>query len=158
MTDQIQFRLASSELEDYLTTEIYVNGYDLKAIIASIESEQIHNSPLTIQAGAYEGISAFIAFHSHNHFFGETVSGYRQAGNRFTLYEYIHSGVPGEHTVACEINFSADEVTWKHFRNISSVYPEGFSYQDLAFRFNREEYRAAIENFRNEKVNPVYSG
>jgi hypothetical protein len=158
MTDQIQFSLASSELEDYLTIDIVINGYDLKSIIASIESEQIHNMPLTIQAGAYEGISAFIAFHTHNHFYGETVSGYQQEGNRFTLFEYIHSGVPGEHTVTCEINFSGDEVTWKNFRNISSVIPEGFSYYDLEFRFNREEYLQAIHNFREEKINPVYSG
>lgn len=73
---KIRFGCSKSELEDYMTTTIFVNGIDLNCIIEEIETEQFVKRGLTLQNGGYEGISFFIAFHNQNHFLCSTLKDY----------------------------------------------------------------------------------
>lgn len=66
--DKIRFGCVRSQLEDYMTAAIYINGVDLRMIIEKIEVAQLTKKGLRIQNGFYEGISSFIAFDNQNHF------------------------------------------------------------------------------------------
>ncbi|MEM9143859.1 MAG: hypothetical protein AAGA86_12800, partial [Bacteroidota bacterium] len=107
--------------------------------------------------GAYEGLSAFIAFHMHKHFLKETVKEYQLSGNRFALLEYVHSGIPGEHTVACRINIYEDRVEWTDFINCSVFLKQCFQYPGLTFCFNRNQYESAIDDITVNEINKFYS-
>ncbi|MGD1893718.1 MAG: hypothetical protein ACFB15_24390 [Cyclobacteriaceae bacterium] len=155
--DHISFGVANSTLEDYLTTNIYVNGIDLRVIISEIEANQLTNSRLSVQSGAYEGISTFIAFHLYDHFCKVTMNEYRYDGDRFALYDYLYSGIPGDHSLSCQIDIEKDRVIRSDFKNFSRFYPQGFNYRDLQYTFDRQAYLDAIAELRRDKVNPIYA-
>lgn len=154
--DTISFALQHSNVEDYLTTSILVNGLELKDILAQIEVNQIKDKSDNFIVGAYEGISPFIAFHSHNHFLKNTINEYIYFGNRFSLLEYINTGIPGEHTVACQIEILKETVHWKNFKNFSIYLKEEFSYGDLVFEFDRNQYESAIERLSENEIKKLY--
>ncbi|MEM8507297.1 MAG: hypothetical protein AAF717_05680 [Bacteroidota bacterium] len=154
--DLISFKLTDALIEDYITTTILINGCDLRNILVSYEIEQVTEYKDYNLVGAYEGISAFIAFHMHKHFLKETVSDYQQADNRFTLFEYVHSGIPGEHTVACRITIYEDRVEWTDFINCSVFLKQCFQYPELKFCFDRTQYEKAIHDITVNEVNKLY--
>ncbi|MEM9363015.1 MAG: hypothetical protein AAGA43_10285 [Bacteroidota bacterium] len=155
--DSISFRLENSLIEDYRTTNILVNGCDLRNILVSYEIEQVEEYKDYNMVGAYEGVSAFIAFHMHKHFLKETVNEYQQLENRFTLLEYANSGIPGEHTVACHINMYQDRVEWTNFINCSVFLKQCFQYPGLQFCFDRKQYEKAIHEITVNEINKLYS-
>ncbi|MEM8887592.1 MAG: hypothetical protein AAGD28_06365 [Bacteroidota bacterium] len=142
---EIEFGYLKSELEDYMTTAIYVNGINLKGIIEEIEIKQLASKGLTIQNGCYEGISYFIAFHNQNHFLRETLSDYIYQDQRYALYDYKYSGVPGDHSLSCKISIEPEEVRWYDFKNFSKIIPYQLDYGDLEFRFCKNQYCEAIK-------------
>ncbi|MEM8928635.1 MAG: hypothetical protein AAGC45_10560 [Bacteroidota bacterium] len=154
--DIISFQLADSVMEDYQTTTILINGFDLRNILVSYEIEQVEEYKDYNMVGAYEGISAFIAFHMHKHFLKDTVREYQQSDNRFTLFEYVHSGIPGEHTVACHINMYEDRVEWTDFINCSVFLKQCFQYPGLTFSFDRKQYEKAIHDITVNEINKLY--
>ena len=154
--DAIAFKLIGSSVEDYLTTSILINQCDIRDILASYEIEQVSEYKDYDMVGAYEGVSAFIAFHMHKHFLKDTVSEYIQFENHITLLEYAHSGIPGEHTVACQINLYEDTVEWTNFINCSIFLKQCFQYPDLTFRFDRKQYEQAIHYITVNEVNKRY--
>ncbi|MEM6633440.1 MAG: hypothetical protein AAF694_27450 [Bacteroidota bacterium] len=153
----IQFSLTSSKIEDYLTTAIYIDGIDLKEILAYYEMGQIENRQLQSLVGAYEGISAFIAFHLNSHFLKDTIQEYIQSDYGYTLFEYAYSGIPGEHNVSCHINIHQDTVEWINFKNRSIFLKKCFQYQGLHFCFDRKQYEQAIEEVIENEVKPIYT-
>jgi len=155
--DTIAFNLAHSKVEDYLTTSISINNRDLREVLAGFEMEQVTQYKDFQMVGAYEGISAFIAFHLHKHFLKDTVNEYLQFDNRFTLYEYAHSGIPGEHTVACHINIYKARVEWTSFVNCSIFLEQCFQYPNLEFCFDRTQYEKALHDITVNEVNKLYS-
>lgn len=155
--DTIAFRLVNSKVEDYMTTSIVINNCDLRDVLASYEIEQVSEYKDFDMVGAYEGVSAFIAFHLHRHFLKETIKEYKQFDNRFTLLEYAHSGIPREHTVACHINIYEDCVEWTNFVNCSVFLKQCFEYPGLKFCFDREQYEKAIHDIILNEVNKLYA-
>ena len=155
--DSIAFELVNSKVEDYLTSSIKINNCDLRDILASFEIEQISDYQDYGMVGAYEGVSAFIAFHLHKHFLNQTVDEYTQEDNRITLFEYAHSGIPGEHTVACHINIQEDIVEWTDFLNCSIFLKKCFLYPNLKFRFDRKQYEQAIHEIKVNGTDKIYS-
>lgn len=147
--DTIVFGCCKSDLEDYLTTSILVNGYDLKVLIEGIEADQMADKGLTLQNGCYEGISHFIAFDNQNHFLRETLRDYMYPEERFTLYDYKYSGVPGDHSLTCKIAIGNTEVVWYDFKNYSKIISFEIDYSGLEFRFSKTQYCQAIATVRN---------
>ncbi|WP_108868789.1 hypothetical protein [Aquimarina aquimarini] len=154
--DTIEFGIVHSNVDDYLTTTIYINGYDLKDILGSIEINQVKKNDDQFMVGAYEGISPFIAFHTHNHFLKDTVNEYIYFDNRFVLLEYINSGIPGDHTIACNIDIYQDTVKWSNFKNFSILSESDFKYEELSFSFDRKQYEKAIEEMVTTEINTIY--
>lgn len=140
-----------------MTTSIYVNGLDFLHIIEGIEAEQFTQRGLTIQNGCYEGISFFIAFHNQNHFMCETLDDYKHPDQRYTLYDYKCSGVPGDHSLSCKITVGSQEVLWHDFKNFSRIIPFELDYHGLELRFNEEQYRGAIDLIRNNKAENLFA-
>ncbi len=155
--DTITFQLINSKVEDYMTTGIRINQCDLRDILSSYEIEQVTDYEDYNMVGAYEGISAFIAFHLHRHFLKETVNEYLQSDNRYTLFEYAHSGIPGEHTVACHIHIYEDRVEWTNFINCSIFLKKCFAYPELKFCFDRQQYEKAIEEITINEIKRLYT-
>ncbi|WP_293915783.1 MULTISPECIES: hypothetical protein [unclassified Sphingobacterium] len=146
--DEIRFGCVRSQLEDYLTTTIYINGVDLRMIIEKIETIQLIKHGLRIQNGFYEGISPFIAFDNQNHFLCKTLDDYMYSGNRYALFDYKYSGIPGDHSLTCQISIGSDDVIWHDFKNFSKVLPFDLNYRDLKFRFCINQYLDAINTAR----------
>jgi len=143
--DTIEFSCVKSQLEDYLTTVIYINGMNLKLMVESIENRQCAKKGLCIQrGGCYEGICFFIAFHYQNHFLCKTLTDYIYDQQRYTLYDYKYSGIPGDHSLTCKIKIETDEVIWYDFKNFSKVIPFDLDYGNLEFRFCLNQYLDAI--------------
>lgn len=156
--DRIQFDITRSQIGDYLTTNIFVNDYDLRGIISKIEYEQLKPSHDQVKLiGAYEGLSPFIAFHLHNHFCKQTINEYRYTDDQFALLEYMHSGVPGDHTLTCKIDMHDDVVRWRHFKLFSKIYPNGLDYGALAFEFEKTAYIATINRLKEQQLNEIYA-
>ena len=155
--DEIRFGCVRSQLEDYLTTAIYINGVDLRMIMEKIEAIQLIKYGLRTQNGFYEGISSFIAFDNQNHFLCKTLEDYIYSGERYTLYDYRYSGIPGDHSLACKISIGSKEVIWYDFKNFSKVIPFDLNYKDLKFRFCIDQYLDAINTARNNTVKSIYS-
>ncbi|MCH2046186.1 MAG: hypothetical protein MK212_18875 [Saprospiraceae bacterium] len=156
--DTIYFDIALSQLGDYLTTEIYINGIDLRVILTNIEVKQIHaNDANSLRlAGAYEGVSPFIAFHLKNHFYKNSINEYMYDDCFYTIYEYAYSGVPEDHTLSCRIDFVKNKVIWSEFKNFSKICPEGFDYEGLTFTFDRRAYMNAIDNVKLNRIKSLY--
>ena len=155
--DAIAFKLMGSSVEDYLTTSILINQCDIRDILASYEIEQVSEYKDYDMVGAYEGVSAFIAFHMHKHFLKDTVSEYIQFENHITLLEYAHSGIPGEHTVACHIHIYEGMVEWTNFINCSIFLKKCFAYPELKFCFDRQQYEKAIEEITINEIKRLYT-
>lgn len=155
--DQIEFACVKSEVEDYMTTCIAINGIDLKRIIAKTERGQLARKGVAIEGGCYEGISLFIAFHHQNHFLGKTLNDYIYPEERFAIYEYKYSGVPGDHSLTCKITFNSNEVIWHDFKNFSQINPIEINYSDLEFRFCLEQYQKAIDKIKYDKVVNIFA-
>ncbi|MEM6966829.1 MAG: hypothetical protein AAF573_18840 [Bacteroidota bacterium] len=154
--DNIHFSISTSRLEDYFITDIFVNGIDLRSIIAKIEQQQLQPIGYAQLSGAYEGISPFLAFHLHDHFNGKTVNEYLYYDFCFTLFNYMYSGVPGDHTLTCKIEITKDKVRWYDFKNFSKIYTGKIDYGELSFSFSAESYRAAIENLKKNEIQNMY--
>jgi len=138
--DEIRFGCVRSQLEDYMTAAIYINGVDLKMIVEKIEAEQLTKKGLHIQNGFYEGISSFIAFDNQNHFLCKTLDDYIYSKERYTLYDYRYSGIPGDHSLTCNISIEPKEVIWHNFKNFSKIIPFELNYRDLTFRSCINQY------------------
>ena len=147
--DKIDFTCLKSDIEDYMTTVIYVNGINLKNVIEEIETAQLAKKDLFVQNGCYEGICFFIAFQYKNHFLGKTLNEYIYEGQRYTLYDYKCSGIPGDHSLACKISIKSKEIIWHDFKNFSKVIPYELDYKDLEFHFCKEQYLHAINSAKN---------
>ncbi|MFC5045603.1 hypothetical protein ACFSTE_18800 [Aquimarina hainanensis] len=155
--DTIHFDIQKSNIEDYLTTAIFVNNIDLKDILFQVEQSQIKDPSLINIAGAYEGISPYIAFHLKNHFLKDTIREYQYYGDRFTLMEYANTGIPGDHTITCQIDICKDVVEWSNFKNFDSLTAIEFDYSDIgSFRFERKQYEAAISTLCNNQIKELY--
>ncbi|MEM9824559.1 MAG: hypothetical protein AAF985_25960 [Bacteroidota bacterium] len=150
--DEIAFSCVKSQIEDYMTTMIYINGIDLKSIIGAIESEQFAKKGLRLQNSSYEGICFFIAFHYQNHFLGKTLGDYIYDKERYTLFEYQYSGIPGDHSLTCKTSIKKEVVTWYDFKNYSKVIPFELDYGDLQFSFCINQYIDAINLVRYNEV------
>lgn len=137
-----------SDLEDYLTTTIHLNGVNLKNIIEKIEVEQLAKKGLQVQNGCYEGISFFIAFHYQNHFLCKTLNDYIYYNYQYTLYDYKYSGIPGDHSLTCKISINSKEVCWYNFKNFSKIIPFEIDYGGLEFCFCKEQYCEAIKSIK----------
>lgn len=141
-----------------MTTLIYVNGVDLKSIVEHIERKQCTKKGLCIQpGGCYEGICFFIAFHYRNHFLLKTLDDYVYGGQRFTLYDYKYSGIPGDHSLTCKISIQQEEVLWYDFKNFSKVLPIEFDYGNLEFHFCINQYFDAISSARSSTLEDTFS-
>lgn len=154
--DKIDFGCLRSELEDYMTTVIYVNGTDLRSIIDQIEMKKSIQNGLKIQNDLYEGISFFIAFHNQNHFLCETLNDYIYDEKRYTLFDYKYSGVPGDHSLTCKIEIGVDEVIWYDFKNFSKIFETELNYNGLEFRFSTDQYFEAINTIRNSTEENIF--
>ena len=154
--DTISFDITNSVIDDYLTPSIFINGYDLKGILAAIEQRQIEAGENENFVGAYEGISPFIAFHSHDHFLKNTINEYHYYDNKFALLEYVNSGIPGDHTIACNIDILKDTVKWYNFQNYSLLMQKQFTYEGLSFTFHKKQYKEAITAITNTKIKELY--
>lgn len=86
---------------------------------------------MNIGNSCYEGISFFIAFHNQNHFLCNTLNDYIYSGNRYALYDYGHSGIPGDHSLACRVSINADGIVWHDFKNFSKFIPFDLDYRGL---------------------------
>lgn len=117
-------------------------------IIGKIEAKQLAKKGLYIQNGPYEGISSFIAFDNQNHFLCKTLDAYIYSNQRYTLYDYKYSGIPGDHSLACKISIGSKEVIWYDFKNFSKIIPFELNYGDLRFRFSIDQYLDAINAVR----------
>ncbi|SEL98146.1 hypothetical protein SAMN05216436_10160 [bacterium A37T11] len=146
--DKIRFENVKSQLEDYLTAAIYINGVDLRIIIEKMEAEQLAKNGLYVRSGCYEGISSFIAFDNQNHFLCKTLTDYIYSNQRYALYDYKYSGIPGDHSLTCKISIGPKEVIWHDFKNFSKVISVELNYEDLAFRFCIDQYLDAINTVR----------
>ncbi|WP_108868543.1 hypothetical protein [Aquimarina aquimarini] len=155
--DKISFGSIKSELEDYMTTVIYLNGINFKNIIEEIEVKQFKQKGLHIQNGCYEGISFFIAFHNQNHFLCETLHDYIYQDQRYTLYDYKYSGIPGDHSLTCKISIGAKDIYWYDFKNFSKIIPFEINYKDLEFHFCKEQYCEAINLVRNNTEENMFA-
>ena len=155
--DKIDFGCVKSELEDYMTTSICVNGIDLKDIIEEIEAEQFAKKGLDIGNGCYEGISFFIAFHNQSHFMCSTLKDYVYKDVHYTLFDYKYSGVPGDHSLACKITIGSEEVIWSDFKNFSKVIPFDLDYGNLRFRFSKKQYVEAIDLIINNREENMFA-
>ncbi|MEM9362138.1 MAG: hypothetical protein AAGA43_05855 [Bacteroidota bacterium] len=155
--DKISFGCLKSELEDYLTTVIYINGVDLKRIIEGMEAEQMAKKGLNVCNGCYEGISLFIAFHNQDHFLGKTLKDYIYQDQWYTLYDYKYSGVPGDHSLSCKITFEDQQVVWHSFKNFSKIISFDLDYNNLEFRFTKEQYLEAIETIKNDSEKNLFA-
>lgn len=142
--DEICFGSSTSNLENYLTTDIYINGVDLRQKIEVSEMIQLNNHGLRLLDGCYEGISYYIAFEYKNHFLGNTLDGYVYDDKRYTIYEYKCSGVPGDHSLTCKISMTSETVTWYDFKNYSKIVPFQFDYSGLEYCFSISQYIKAI--------------
>ena len=89
-----------------------------------------------MENGCYEGISFFIAFDNQNHFLCRTLSDYIYTGNRYALYDYKNSGIPGDHSLTCKITLESDKVIWHDFKNFSKIIPFNLDYGNLKFQFS----------------------
>ena len=155
--DTIRFGLVKSRLEDYMTTSIYINGIDLRQIISSIEYEQLLPLNRTSYTGVYEGISPLLAFSLNDHFCGETINEYLYYDCQYALFDYMYSGIPGDHTLTCKIEFKKDNVRWYDFKNFSKIYRGIIDYSDLSFSFDRSAYKAAVYDLKNNQLNHMYA-
>ncbi|WP_103867382.1 hypothetical protein [Aquimarina sp. I32.4] len=155
--DKISFGSIKSELEDYMTTVIYLNGINFKNIIEEIEVKQFEKKGLHIQNGCYEGISFFIAFHNQNHFLCETLNNYIYQDQRYTLYDYKYSGIPGDHSLTCKISIGVKDIYWHDFKNFSKIIPFEINYKDLEFHFCKEQYCEAINLVRNNTEENMFA-
>lgn len=153
--DKISFLISNSK--DYLTTSIMINNINLIDILTQIEYKQLKNKKERLIIGAYEGISPFIAFHSHNHFLKNTISEYLYFDNRFTLLDYINTGIPGDHSVACNIDIHKKTIEWSNFKNFSILIENKLSYGKLNFIFERKQYERAINDFKSNEIKNLYS-
>ncbi|MEM1320708.1 MAG: hypothetical protein AAGG75_10660 [Bacteroidota bacterium] len=155
--DTIAFDLSESRIGDHLTTNIYINNTDLRSIISAIEFRQLAGTKTAFINGAYEGISPFIAFHLHDHFYKKTINEYRYFDNRFAVYDYMYSGIPGDYTLACRIEINKHYVRWYDFKNFSELCPQNFDYGDLHFTFDALDYQQAISNLKKTKIQEIYA-
>lgn len=154
--DSISFNISKSRTQDHYTTSVIINGLDLVEILAQIEQRQINFMPDDYIVGAYEGVSPFIAFHLHNHFLKDTIHAYRYHKDHYSVLEYVNSGIPGEHTVACQIKIDKDKVFWSDFKNYSIHLSKSFNYDDVKFEFDRKQYELAIQNFQSNEIRRLY--
>lgn len=155
--DKIDFGCVKSELEDYMTTLIYINGIDLKHIVEGIEAQQFAQKGLTIQNGSYEGISFFIAFHNQDHFLCKTLHDYVYQEEQYTLFDYKYSGIPGDHSLTCKIAIGSEEIVWYDFKNFSKIIPFELEYGNLQFRFSTKQYREAIDVIKNDSAENMFA-
>ena len=157
--DKIAFEIETTNLQEYLTTKIFINGYDLRERVAQIEFEELYRKigQRPLQTPAYEGLPPFIAFHLNNHFCGDTINEYRYPGGRLALLEYVFSGVPGDHTLTCRIDLEPDRVIWTDFKLFSKVIPMEPVYDRLRFEFDRNQYMAEVEDLKITRLNPIYT-
>lgn len=154
--DYINFDVSKSRLEDYATTDIYINDFDLRDIVADIEYNQLKSLGKENLCGAYEGISPFLAFHLHDHFHGKSVSDYIY-NSRYSLFDYRYSGIPGDHTLTCKIYDKGEKVIWTDFRNYSKIVNEDIDYGALRFEFAKDSYDRAIDFLKETKIRKMYS-
>ncbi|SEL35157.1 hypothetical protein SAMN05421740_104376 [Parapedobacter koreensis] len=140
-----------------MTAAIYINGVDLRMIIEKIEAEQLARKGLHIRNGCYEGISSFIAFDNQNHFLCKTLDDYIYSNQRYTLYDYKYSGIPGDHSLTCKIAIGPKEVIWYDFKNFSKVISFELNYGELEFHFCVDQYFDAINAVRNNTAGNIYS-
>ena len=154
--DTIAFELSKSNIDDYLTTSIIINGTDLRDILTYLELNELSTMNQVFAAGAYEGISPFIAFHLHNHFMKETVKEYIYDDAKYALLDYQFSGVPGDHTLVCDIDIRDNQIIWSKFQNCSNLLEHSFCYTDLSFCFDRKQYESAIQNIIENEIKNLY--
>lgn len=155
--DRIEFGCIRSNLEDYMTTSIRINGMDLRRIIEEIELPQLVKRGIDMQRVGYEGISFFIAFHNQDHFLCRTLSDYVYEDKRYALYDSRNSGIPGEYSLTCKIKMEENTVSWYDFKNFSEILPFDMSYRDLAFHFSLDQYCDAIDSIRNNKSENMFA-
>lgn len=140
-----------------MITAIYLNGINLKNIIEEIEAEQLAKKGLNIRNGCYEGISFFIAFHNQNHFLCRTLNDYVYHNQRYTLYDYKYSGIPGDHSLTCKISIGSKEIFWYDFKNFSKIISFELDYGGLEFHFCKEQYCEAINLIRSNTEENMFA-
>lgn len=147
--DQIEFRTATSRVEDYKVVDLWINGFSLAHSLRALEQPYANAEGQPSLAGMYEGLPPLLVLPPRQHFWGLADAAYRHGeGGRVSLLEYGLSGVPGEWTLTACIQTAVDRVTWSAFRQERR--PD-WSYARLGpFRFDRDAYRAALEKAKAE--------
>lgn len=140
--DHIDFRLRSSFVEDYLVTDILINGYLLQDMLLAIEAPLARREGQKSLAGAYEGLPPLMVLPPSQHFWGHPDPSYRH-GELTTILEYAYSGVPGDWTLACRIEVTGEGVEWSDFRQLKRPL---WNYEELGpYRFDLSQYRDALQ-------------
>jgi hypothetical protein len=141
--DHITFRTRSSHLEDYLVTDIIINGANLLNVLSVLEAPMAEAEGQPSLAGQYEGLPPLMILPPAQHFFGAPqMAAYAHPGGWITLYEYALSGVPGDWTFGCYISPGDDTVLWDGFANLKRP---SWSYDIGPFIFERDQYEEALD-------------
>ena len=69
-----------------------------------------------------------LSLDDQNHFLRETLRDYIYLEERFTLYDYKYSGMPGDNSLMCKIAIGHTDVVWYDFKNYSKIIPFEMDY------------------------------
>ena len=87
----------------------------------------------------------------------DTTDEYTHETLKITIFEYSNSGIPGDHSIACDINLMKNKVVWTGFKNFSNMSHQSFHYFDLTLEFDEDQYLAAIQKLLNSKVKELFA-
>ncbi len=145
--DHIAFTIHKSKVEDYLVTDIIVNGYYLRDWIGRLELPYTQAEGQESLAGAYEGLPPLLVLPPNRHFWGHPLPAYRH-GPHTAVLEYGRSGIPGDWTLACRIAVDGESVQWSDFYQLKR--PQ-WDYSALGtLCFDLVQYRDALQHARRQ--------
>lgn len=134
-----------SDLEQYKVVNILIDNMPLAGMLYLYEKEPATYLQIPDLAGCYEGLPSVIVLEATQHFWGEALTEYCYDGERIALMDYAHSGIPGDYTIACNIEVHKEVVIWNRFKNFSTLFNTGQWNYSLAFCFDRKQYTDALE-------------
>ncbi len=141
--DDIKFRIRTSSIEDYQVVDIYLNGWNLIDLLYPVELPLAHDEGLSAMAGCYEGLPPLLSLPPHQHFWGKpSHADYQLGEQRIVLLENGQSGVPGEWSIACDVEVTGEHITWK---NLHKPQRPSWDYSSLGnFQFDLVTFRDAL--------------
>ena len=141
--DDIVFQTRTSSVEDYQVVDIYLNGWNLIDLLYPIEVPLTTDEGLTGLAGCYEGLPPLLSLPPQQHFWGIPAHDDYQFGQqRISLLENGQSGIPGEWSIACDVEVTGEHISWK---NLHKPQRPDWDYSSLGtFRFDLVHFRDAL--------------